>query len=68
MNLLPPVRFVYVLFDREAAPPTKNNTVVRNRHTTAAHINPKLYLPRDAVLPDERKLLRPMTYAALLRV
>jgi hypothetical protein len=66
MKLFPPVRFVYVLlFDSEAAPPTQNMTMARKRHATAAHMKAKLYLPSDAVRPEERKLLRPMTKAAL---
>ena len=37
----------------------------RKRQATAAHMKPKLYLPSEADNELFRKLLRPMTYAAL---
>lgn len=51
---------------KEVAPPTQKRTVASSRHAVAAHMKPKLYFPRSADLPMERKLRRPRTYAALM--
>lgn len=45
----------------EVAPPTQKRTVASSRHAVAAHMKPKLYFPRSADLPMERKLRRPRT-------
>jgi len=76
---LPLFRSLFVLFDRRpnppplplllerpAAPPAQNKTVAMNRAATAAHMKPKLYLPRFAVMLLFLKSLRPMTYAAVI--
>lgn len=49
----------------DAAPPTQNMIVESRRQAMAAHMKPKLYLPRLALRPSERKWFRPWTYAAL---
>lgn len=67
--LLPPdVVFVARLADLrpEVAPPTQNSRVATSRHAVAAHMKPKLYFPRSADLPMERKFRRPRTNAALM--
>lgn len=67
--LLPPdVVFVVRLADLrpEVDPPTQKSTVASSRHAVAAHMKPKLYFPRSADLPMERKLRRPRTNAALM--
>lgn len=58
------VEVVALLFF-EVTPATQNMTMARKKHATAAHINPKAYLPKVAVWPFELKLFRPLTKAAL---
>ena len=48
-----------------AAPPRQKRIVERSRQAVAAHMKPKLYLPRSAERPADRKLWRPRTNAAL---
>lgn len=56
---------VGLLLRLEAVPPAQKRTVDRSRQTVAAHMKPKLYFPRSADRPAERKLCRPRTNAAL---
>ena len=51
----------------EVVPLTHRSTVASRRQIVAAHKKPKLYFPRSADLPAERKFRRPRTYAPLLR-
>lgn len=51
----------------EVDPATQKRTMASRRQNIAAHMKPKLYFPRSAILPAERKLRRPKTKAALAR-
>lgn len=59
---------VFLPLELDVTPPTQRKTMARKRHTTAAHMKPKLYFPRVAVVPAELKALRPCTNAALCSV
>ena len=59
---------LFLPLEPDVAPPTQRKTMARKRHTTAAHMKPKLYFPRLAAVPADLNALRPCTNAALCSV
>lgn len=59
---------VVVLLCLPDAPARQYKTVEMRRHTKAAHIKAKAFVPMSAFCPLWRNLSRPRTYAAVIKV